>query len=139
MSYILRKVVLFVITLWAAITLNFILPRLMPGSPVDAALGKLAAAGQPITNAEKAAIEAQLGAPHGSMFSQYGDYLEEHRHAPVRHVVLVPDRDGGADDRQGTAVDAGAGRRHDGLRVRHRDPARRLRRVAPRPSSPTRR
>jgi peptide/nickel transport system permease protein len=73
--YILRKVVLFIITLWAAITLIFILPRLMPGSPVDAALGKLASAGVPITNAEKAAIEAQLGAPHTSLFVQYGDYL----------------------------------------------------------------
>jgi peptide/nickel transport system permease protein len=75
MRYILRKVVLFIITLWAAITLIFILPRLMPGSPVDAALGKLASAGVPITNAEKAAIEAQLGAPHTSLFVQYGDYL----------------------------------------------------------------
>jgi peptide/nickel transport system permease protein len=73
--YLSRKVVLFVITLWAAITLNFILPRLMPGSPVDAALGKLASAGVPITNAERAAIEAQLGAPHTSVFVQYGDYL----------------------------------------------------------------
>jgi peptide/nickel transport system permease protein len=73
--YILRKVVLFVITLWAAVTLNFILPRLMPGSPVDAALGKLASAGVPVTNAERAAIEAQLGAPHTSLLVQYGDYL----------------------------------------------------------------
>jgi peptide/nickel transport system permease protein len=74
-SYILRKVVLFILTLWAAITLVFILPRLMPGSPVDAALGKLASAGVPITNAERAAVEAQLGAPHTSLFVQYGDYL----------------------------------------------------------------
>jgi peptide/nickel transport system permease protein len=76
MRYVSRKVVLFIITLWAAITLNFVLPRLMPGSPVDAALGKLASAGVPITNAEKAAIEAQLGAPHTSLFVQYGDYLK---------------------------------------------------------------
>jgi peptide/nickel transport system permease protein len=73
--YISRKVVLFIITLWAAITLNFVLPRLMPGSPVDAALGKLAAAGVPITNAERNAIEVQLGVPHAGLISQYGDYL----------------------------------------------------------------
>jgi peptide/nickel transport system permease protein len=73
--YVTRKVVLFVITLWAAITLNFILPRLMPGSPVDAALGKLAAAGVPVTNAERNAIEIQLGMPHASLVSQYGEYL----------------------------------------------------------------
>lgn len=75
MRYVLRKVGLFVLTLWAAITLNFVLPRLMPGSPVDAALGKLAAAGVPITNAERAAIEIQLGVPHASLVSQYGNYL----------------------------------------------------------------
>jgi peptide/nickel transport system permease protein len=75
MRYVLRKVGLFVLTLWAAVTLNFLLPRLMPGSPVDAALGKLAAAGVPITNAERNAIEIQLGVPHTSLVSQYGDYL----------------------------------------------------------------
>ena len=75
MTYISRRVVLFIITLWAAITLNFVLPRLMPGSPVDAALGKLAAAGVPITNAERNAIEIQLGMPHASLISQYGEYL----------------------------------------------------------------
>ena len=75
MRYILRKVALFVVTLWAAVTLNFLLPRLMPGSPVDAALGKLASAGVPVTNAERNAIEIELGAPHGNWFAQYGDYL----------------------------------------------------------------
>jgi peptide/nickel transport system permease protein len=75
MRYVLRKAVLFIITLWAAITLNFILPRLMPGSPVDAALGKLASAGVPITNAERNAIEIQLGVPHASLITQYGEYL----------------------------------------------------------------
>lgn len=75
MRYVLRKTVLFVITLWAALTLNFLLPRLMPGSPVDAALGKLASAGVPITNAERQAVEIQLGVPNASLITQYGDYL----------------------------------------------------------------
>ena len=75
MKYVVRKVVLFVVTLWAAITLNFLLPRLMPGSPVDAALAKLAQGGQPITNAERRAVEIELGSPHGSLLSQYVDYL----------------------------------------------------------------
>jgi peptide/nickel transport system permease protein len=73
--YVARKAVLFVLTLWAAITLNFALPRIMPGSPVDAALGKLAASGVPITNAQRKAIEIQLGSPHGSLLGQYWDYL----------------------------------------------------------------
>ena len=69
MRYVVRKFVLFLITLWAAITLNFALPRLMPGSPVDAALAKLAASGQPVTNAQRHAIEIQLGVPHGQPVS----------------------------------------------------------------------
>lgn len=76
MRYVLRKVGLFIVTLWAAITLNFILPRLMPGSPVDAALAKLASGGQPVTNAERRAVEIQLGVPHASPFTQYWDYLK---------------------------------------------------------------
>src|SRR5690348_6691134 len=75
MRYVLTKLGLFVLTLWAAVTLNFILPRLMPGSPLDAALAKLAANGQQVTNAQRQAIEAQLGSPHGSVLSQYWDYL----------------------------------------------------------------
>jgi peptide/nickel transport system permease protein len=75
MRYVLRKLVLFVVTLWAAVTLNFLLPRLMPGSPVDAALAKLAQGGRPVTEAQRRAIEIQLGSPHGSLFSQYVDYL----------------------------------------------------------------
>jgi peptide/nickel transport system permease protein len=73
--YVLTRIGLFVLTLWAAVTLNFILPRLMPGSPLDAALAKLAASGQQVTNAQRTALESELGSPHGSVFSQYWDYL----------------------------------------------------------------
>jgi peptide/nickel transport system permease protein len=75
MRYVARKGALFLITLWAAITLNFLLPRLMPGSPVDAALAKIASSGQPITNAERHAVEIELGVPNTSLLTQYGDYL----------------------------------------------------------------
>ncbi len=80
MRYVFRKVALFLVTLWAAITLNFILPRLMPGSPVDAALGKLASSGVPITNAQRQAVEIQLGVPNANPLSQYWDYLKNIAH-----------------------------------------------------------
>jgi peptide/nickel transport system permease protein len=38
MSYIVRRLEFFVITLWAALTINFILPRVMPGNPGEAML-----------------------------------------------------------------------------------------------------
>ena len=38
MSYIARRLEFFVITVWAALTINFILPRIMPGNPGQAML-----------------------------------------------------------------------------------------------------
>jgi peptide/nickel transport system permease protein len=38
MSYIVRRLEFFVITVWAALTINFILPRVMPGNPGEAML-----------------------------------------------------------------------------------------------------
>jgi peptide/nickel transport system permease protein len=67
---------MFVLTLWAAITLNFVIPRLMPGSPADAALAKFAGQGA-VSPAQRQAIEAMLGLPHGSLLSQYGSYLAD--------------------------------------------------------------
>lgn len=74
MRYVARKVGLLLLTLWAAITVNFFLPRLMPGSPTDAALARLAQNG-PVSPEARAAIEAQLGVPGGNIAEQYLDYL----------------------------------------------------------------
>src|SRR6476469_1409009 len=40
MAYILRKLGFLVFTLWVAATLNFILPRLVPGNPIGAMMAK---------------------------------------------------------------------------------------------------
>jgi len=76
MRFILRKLGLFVLTLWAAVTLNFFLPRLMPGTPADAAIAKLSQNG-PVTDATRRAIEAQLGVPSGNLWDQYVSYLHQ--------------------------------------------------------------
>lgn len=47
----------------------------MPGPPVDSAVAKLAQGGRPITNAQREAVEVQLGLPNTNIFSQYVDYL----------------------------------------------------------------
>jgi len=52
--YLLRKLVFYVAALWAALTLNFLIPRLMPGNPVDLMLSKLATKG-PVTPTYRAA------------------------------------------------------------------------------------
>jgi peptide/nickel transport system permease protein len=79
MRYLLRRLALLLVTLWSAITLNFVIPRLMPGSPTDAALAKIAGQG-PVSAAQRQAIEATLGVPHGSLLSQYGSYLANIAH-----------------------------------------------------------
>jgi peptide/nickel transport system permease protein len=79
MHPIVRKLILFVATLWAAVTVNFFIPRLMPGTPADAALAKLAGNG-PVSPAQEQAIEDTLGVPKGSLISQYGHYLNDAVH-----------------------------------------------------------
>jgi peptide/nickel transport system permease protein len=92
MRYVGRKITLFVLTLWAAITLNFLLPRIMPGSPVDAALGKLAQSGVPVTNAQRRAVEIQLGVPNSSLFTQYRDYLNNTVHLNFGRSYSFPNQ-----------------------------------------------
>ena len=41
MRFILRRLGFYAIALWGAITLNFLLPRLMPGSPLDGLMSRM--------------------------------------------------------------------------------------------------
>ena len=73
MRFVLRRVGFFAITLWAALTLNFLLPRIMPGNPVEAAITGLHV---PLTPSEINAIAAQFGInQHQSLVSEYFTYL----------------------------------------------------------------
>src|SRR5699024_12686319 len=54
--HFLRKIGFYLVALWAAVTLNFFIPRLLPGSPVDAVLAKLALRG-PVSPHTREAIE----------------------------------------------------------------------------------
>ena len=64
MTRALKRIGLFALTLWVAVTINFLLPRLMPGSPADAALAKIARRG-PVDEGTRRSIEALLGVPTG--------------------------------------------------------------------------
>jgi len=75
LRFLLRKIGFYAIALWAAVTLNFLLPRLLPGNPVDIMVSRLATHGQ-VSPATRQAIEALLGADTGaSMWDQYVQYL----------------------------------------------------------------
>nr|WP_239552463.1 ABC transporter permease [Brachybacterium muris] len=63
------------VALWAAITLNFFIPRALPGSPVDAVLAKLALRG-PVSPDTRRSIEVMLGADQqGPLIVEYFQYI----------------------------------------------------------------
>jgi peptide/nickel transport system permease protein len=73
MRFVLRRTGFFLLTLWVALTLNFLLPRLMPGNPALAVIGKFKAGVPP--QALKA-LDAEFGLnSHQSLLSQYWQYL----------------------------------------------------------------
>jgi peptide/nickel transport system permease protein len=62
-----------VLTLWAALTINFLIPRLMPGSPATAILARYHGK---LSISALQAIEASLGInEHQNIFSQYFQYI----------------------------------------------------------------
>ncbi|HEY1532165.1 MAG TPA: ABC transporter permease [Galbitalea sp.] len=76
MRFYLQKLVFYVVALWAAVTLNFLIPRLMPGNPVDILIAKMGATGQPVTPQTRASLAIALGQGGSTnWFVQYGDYI----------------------------------------------------------------
>ncbi len=75
MAYFLRRTAFFLLTLWAAVTLNFIIPRLQPGDPAQAIVQRLAGQSKTVDPAQVHAIQLMLGAPTGNIFTQYWSYL----------------------------------------------------------------
>lgn len=52
-SYVLRRVGVFFLIIWATATINFVVPRLAPGDPVSAVLGRLEAQGAKVEDSAK--------------------------------------------------------------------------------------
>jgi peptide/nickel transport system permease protein len=72
MSYLAKRGALFLLTLWAALTVNFIIPRVMPGNEAQAVLATFHGANPGALHA----LEIQFGVNvHQSVFSSYFQYL----------------------------------------------------------------
>jgi peptide/nickel transport system permease protein len=72
MRYLRRRLFLFVVTLWAALTVNFIIPRVMPGNEAQAVLGTM----RNVNPAAKHALEIEFGVGvHQNVFAAYFHYL----------------------------------------------------------------
>jgi peptide/nickel transport system permease protein len=76
MVYFLRKIGFFFLTLWAAITLNFIIPRLQGGDPAEAIVQRLTGQNQAIDPAQVEAVRRLIGAPDENYLQQYINYWE---------------------------------------------------------------
>ena len=73
MRFVLRRAGFFLLTLWAAVTLNFFLPRMMPGNPAIAMMAKFHGR---LTGQALVALETIFGVnTHESLLVQYVHYL----------------------------------------------------------------
>jgi peptide/nickel transport system permease protein len=76
MRYYLRKLAFYLVALWAAVTLNFFIPRMMPGDPAGILMAKLQQHGSGVDPSARRAYELLLGAhTDESLLRQYVAYL----------------------------------------------------------------
>ena len=71
MRYLIRRLGFYLVTAWAAITLNFLIPRLMPGNPVELLISHFKGR---ISPAAMKSLTVLFGLNHQSMLSQYWSY-----------------------------------------------------------------
>jgi peptide/nickel transport system permease protein len=72
MKYLLRQIGLYLLAIWVSLTINFLLPRAMPGDPVTALVARMRGQLKP---QEIEAIKEAYGFSNGPMLEQYIQYL----------------------------------------------------------------
>jgi peptide/nickel transport system permease protein len=73
-TFLLRRLAFYVVAAWVALTLNFFIPRAMPGNAVQAIMSKF----PNLQPSAYRALEAMLGVGHpGSLWNQYVSYLND--------------------------------------------------------------
>ena len=72
--YIARRLGFYLLAAWGALTVNFFLPRLIPGNPIELILSRMSQTGTPPPD-EAASLQAMLGLGSGNIFIQYWHYL----------------------------------------------------------------
>jgi peptide/nickel transport system permease protein len=73
--YVLRKLGFYLLAAWVALTVNFLLPQLIPGNPVDDLLTKMSQAG-PVPPGEQQVLNRLLGLGSGNIFQKYWQYVD---------------------------------------------------------------
>jgi len=73
--YVARKLGFYLVAAWAALTLNFLLPQLIPGNPVEALISKMSQSG-PVPPGEAQVLTKLLGLGTGNIFQKYWQYVD---------------------------------------------------------------
>ncbi|WP_433894697.1 ABC transporter permease [Streptomyces sp. CA-111067] len=79
MSYLQRKIAFYLVAVVAALGLNFFIPRLIPGNPVDAILAKTQNQA-PVPPSARHALELQFGVSNEPLWRQFAGYLSNLAH-----------------------------------------------------------
>ena len=98
MRWLLRRIVFYVFAIWVALTLNFLLPRLMPGDPAGGVLARLSPSQIQANPGIIQTYRALLGGGNKSVWQDYVAYLHRLSHlnlgistsnypAPVSEVI----------------------------------------------------
>lgn len=80
MRWFARRLVFYAFAIWVALTINFLLPRLMPGSPISGLLQHLSPAQLQANPGIVQTYEALLGGSHHSIWQDYVTYLNRIAH-----------------------------------------------------------
>lgn len=80
MRWFARRLAFYAFAIWVALTLNFLLPRLMPGSPIAGLLQHLSPAQLAANPGIVQTYEALLGGGHHSIWQDYVTYLNRIAH-----------------------------------------------------------
>jgi len=80
MRWFARRLAFYVFSIWVALTVNFLLPRLMPGSPIAGLLQHLSPAQLSANPGIIQTYEALLGGGHHSIWQDYVTYLNRIAH-----------------------------------------------------------
>ena len=127
MKYVGRRLGLFVVTLWVALTVNFAIPRVMPGNEATAVLATF----HGVNPSAMHALEIEFGVnAHQSLLASVRSVSRQ-----LVYGQLWPQRGphpGAAGHPQQAAVDSGSRRRDDGIGVSDRNAARSRQRVVSR-------
>jgi peptide/nickel transport system permease protein len=80
MAYLARRVGFYLVTAWAAITINFFIPRAMPGNPVELLMSRLSQNG-PVSPGMYHTLAVAFGLnTHTSLLTQYFQYWGQLAH-----------------------------------------------------------